>query len=213
MKNILVSLLILLSFISCKSKENNYCIYTFDELAYSDSGKFTISFPTDTTIEIRDKGKEHFPSGLYIFDSHNKLRFYGFFIDEDHYRYSESYNSAGKLLKTEGTLLVEYRVWKYGADSILFNTHLFSLHRKFKKILIVSNNKDTIEPKHLFKSNIYSNMKCFSFKLSKKSIDSLILYAYIQSKQTCNSKIEYFNDTTFIGNQLKVLLAKDKPKK
>lgn len=205
-KRFLIALFISIYFISCDNNNDvskPKCYYKLEQLINIDTPEINITYPNDTIIEVQDKVKDSSSFGLYTFDKEKNLRFYGFFIDQANYKYSEEYDSSGNLIKTEGSPLVEYRLWKQNKDTIVFTISLFALNKKFEEIEIVSNRKDTIRPKYLFKSNIYSNVKCFSFKLPiLNNKDSLTLYARGIIINTCTLKKENFSDTALIDKKL-----------
>jgi hypothetical protein len=183
--------------VSCKNKDKNLCQYKLDQLT-SDTIEVIISNQNDTLFEVRDKVRDStFSAGLYTFDKKKNLRFYGFFINENQYRYSEEYDINGNVIRKEGTPLVEYRLWKNNEDTIIFNAFLFSLNKKYEDIEIQTNKGDTIRPPYLYKSDFYTNVKCFPFKLpASKNINSLILYASGTIINSCTQEKESFADTT-----------------
>lgn len=195
---ILLCLLIVTFFIACNNKEEASCYYRFNELLDSNKKNLIITYNTDTLIEVQDKVKDStYSFGVYSFDKRENLKFYGFFIDSTHYKYSEEYDSYGNITKKQGPPLVEYRLFKEDKDTILFNAYLFSLNKKYEDIEIISNNQDTIRPKYLYKADIYSNVKCFPFKLPvAENITDLVLYARGVIINTCTQEKESFSDTT-----------------
>lgn len=183
-------------FLSCRNDDNTSCQYKLEQLLVIDTPNTIITYQNDTLIEVRDKGKGS-PSGLYAFDEKKNLRFYGFFINDNEYRYSEKYDAKGNIIEKEGSPLAEYRLWKGSNDTVLFNVFLFSLNKKYEDIEIITNNRDTIRPKYLYKADIYSNMKCFPFKLPvAKNISDLVFYAKGIVVNTCTQEKEPFSDTT-----------------
>lgn len=197
MKRVSIYFVAIAFVISCKNSDSNLCHYKLKQLV-SDTLETVITIQNDSLTEVRDKVKNStFSSGVYTFDKSNNLRFYGFFITENQYRYSEEYDSKGNIVRKQGTPLVEYRLWKKNGDTVLFNVFLFSLNKKYEDIEIVSNNADTIRPLYLYKSNFYTNVKCFPFKLPvSKKINDLILYTRGVIINTCTQTKEYFSDTT-----------------
>jgi hypothetical protein len=182
--------------LSCKDDNDASCQYKLEQLLVIDTPNTVITYKDDTLMEVRDNLKES-PSGLYTFDNKKNLRFYGFFVNENEYRYSEKYDAKGNIIEKEGTPLVEYRVWKRSNDTVLFNVFLFSLNKKYEEIEIITNNLDTIRPKYLYKADIYSNMKCFPFKLRvAKKLNDLELYARGFIINTCTQEKVPFSDTT-----------------
>jgi hypothetical protein len=186
---------------SCKEKTNENCHYTLEQLI-NDSTSVKFTYQNDTLTEIRDIGKDSSTYGLYLFDKDKNLRFYAFFVDsKEQYRYSEQYDSIGNLVKKEGSPLVEYRLFKGQKDTVIFDASLFSLNKKYEKIEIISNNLDTINPIYLYKSNFYSNVNSFEFKLPVvNNISSLILTANLEFTNTCNQQKESFRDTVSFKN-------------
>ena len=181
--------------LSCKN-DNALCQYKLEQLLVIDTPNTVITYQNDTLTEVRDKRKDY-PSGVYTFDKKKRLRFYGFFVNENEYRYAENYDTKGNIIEKEGAPLVEYRVWKRSNDTVLFNVFIFSLNKKYEDIEIVTNSQDTIRPKYLYQSDIYSNMKCFPFKLPvAKNINDLVLYARGFIINTCTKEREPFSDTT-----------------
>ena len=197
MKVLLLIFIIAISVISCKSKDSTVCQYKLAELLQSDSPKVVVTYQNDTLYEVKDKVKDNsFSSGVYTFDKKRNLRFYAFFVNENQYRFSEEYDSMGNLIKCEGTPLVEYRLWKRNNDTVLFNAFLFSLNKTYENIEIITNSQDTIRPNLLYKSDIYTNMKCFSFTLPiAKNINELILYSKGVVTNVCTQQKEFFSDT------------------
>lgn len=189
-------ILIVTSICACKYKDKTPCQYRLDQLLIIDTPKVAITYYNDTLTEVRDK-TENTSTGLYTFDQKKNLRFYGFFVKENQYRYSEEYDSKGNIIRKEGTPLAEYRLWKGNNDTVLFNIFLFSLNKKYEEIEVISNMRDTIRPKYLYKADIYSNMKCFAFKLPiVKTINDLVLYTKGTVINTCTQEKESFSDTT-----------------
>lgn len=183
--------------ISCGNKDSTSCQYKLEQLT-SDTVVAVLINHYDTLTEVRDKVKDStFSTGVYSFDEKRNLRFYGFFINENEYRYSEEFDLKGNLIRKEGTPLLEYRLWKKNDDTVLFNCFLFSLNKKYEDIEIVTSYGDTIRPTHLYKSDFYTNVKCFPFKLAGlKKINNLIFYAQGVIVNTCTQGREYFSDTT-----------------
>lgn len=191
-----VSLISVAFLYSCRSKESKSCQYRLEQLVAVDTPNTIVTYRNDTLTEVRDK-KGSTPSGLYTFDKNGRLRFYGFFVNENEYRYSEVYDDLGNIIEKEGTPLAEYRLWEGSNDTILFNAFLFSLNKRYEDIEIISSKGDTILPKYLFKADIYSNMKCFSFKLRvAKNINELVLYTKGVVVNTCTEERGSFSDTT-----------------
>lgn len=187
-------------FFSCKQGgRGNRCQYKLNDLLSLEAPSVSSKILDDTIIEATDNVGDFisFGRGFYTFDKKENLRFYAFFQNESHYRYSEEYDSVGNLIKKEGTPLVEYRLWRKENDSILFNVSLFALNKKYLNIEVVTNKGDTIRPNYLFKSSIYSNVKCFAFKLKMNNgVRDLICYTRIEVQNTCTSKKYFFRDTT-----------------
>ncbi|MEN9548986.1 MAG: hypothetical protein RIR12_1577 [Bacteroidota bacterium] len=198
------SLICLLS-LSCISGNEKECHYTYDQLM-KDSIPLNVTALSDTVIEVRDKVKDSsFSTGLYLFDGKKNLRFYGFFPNNDEFKYSEEYDEKGRLIKSEGNPLVEYRLFKGKKDSVVFSVFLFSLNKKYEGIELTSNMNDTIRPKYLFKSDFYSNVKCFAFALSnQRNFDSLIFYAHGSVTNLCTGLNSDFNDTTYFKGGYKI---------
>lgn len=193
--------------IACGRKDKSLCQYKLEQLI-SDTIEIAITNYSDTLTEVRDKVKDStFSTGVYSFDKKKNLRFYGFFINENQYRYSEEYDAKGSLIRKEGTPLLEYRLWKTNMDTVLVNVFLFSLNKKYENIEIVTSKGDTIRPVYLYKSDFYTNVKCFPFKLSvSKNIDDLAFYAKGTVTNMCTQDKELFRDTTFLGNVSKSLV-------
>ena len=182
---------------SCNSGHNNGCAYTVRDILKIDTPAIRIGYRNDTLTEVRDVGRDS-SMGIYTFDGRGILRFYGFFTDEEHYRFSEEYDQDGNIISHEGSPLLEYRLSKQKNDTVLFNASLYSLKRKYQELLITSNQNDTIRPEHLFKSDYYSNVKTFAFKIRAKSnINNLILYAHGTYLNECNQVTKSFNDTVY----------------
>ncbi len=187
---------------SCRQRKPS-CQYKLDQLLAVDSSKFTSTVINDTTIEVRDKVKDSasFPRGIYLFDKKKNLRFYGFFLNEDYYYYSEQYDSIGNLIAKEGDPLIKYNVFRKSNDTVLFSIFLFALHKKYEDIEITTSFKDTIIPKYLYKSNLYCNIKCFNFKLKVAGkIKDLICYISGKVQNTCTLQKEMFYDTVLYKN-------------
>ena len=73
---------------------------------------------------------------------------------------------------------------------------MFSLNRTYNELQVITNNQDTIKPKYLYKSDFYSNVKCFSFKLRVVTgINNLVLYTRGVTTNLCTQKTESFKDT------------------
>lgn len=204
-KNLFFSFISIFILLSCNRKnDNQLCQYKLNQLLSSDTPKVFISFQNDTLIEVKDQVKNSFSLGLYTFDGKRDLRFYAFFVNENQYRYSEEYDSIGNILQKEGTPLLEYRLFKGNSDTIIFNTSLFSLNKKYENIELITSTHDTIKPQYLFKSNFYTNVKCFSFKLPVANIiNDLVIYTTGTIVNVCSQKSESFTDTTiFKGTKL-----------
>jgi hypothetical protein len=185
--------------VSCKNQSSGVsCQYSLNQLLAIDTPKLVSKIVQDTIIEISDKTKDslNFGKGVYTFDRKYHLRFYGFFDDEVHCKYSEEFDSVGNLIKVVGSPLLEYRLWKIRGDSLLFNVSLFALDKKYDELEIVTNRGDTIRPTGLWKSNIYSNVKCFAFKIkSKGDIADLVCSASGIVSNTCSQAKQGFKDT------------------
>lgn len=189
-------IIIVVLFHSCKNEKGTPCQYKLEQLLVVNTPNTVIAYQNDTLTEVRDN-RDTSPSGLYTFDGKEKLRFYGFFVNENEYRYSEKYDAKGNIIEKEGTPLTEYRLWKGNNDTVLFNAFLFSLNKKYEDIEIITSMGDTIRPKYLYKADIYSNMKCFPFKLPvAKNMSDLVLYAKGVIINTCTQEKESFSDTT-----------------
>jgi hypothetical protein len=182
--------------LSCNNNEPIYCQYSLSQLLAIDTPQVSITYKDDSIIEVREKAKGGF-GGLYRFDHKKNLRFYGFFINDNHFYYSEEYDSKGNVFQKEGVPIVSFDVWrKRDNDTVLFTGSLFSLNKKYEDIEIISNNKDTIRPHLLYKSEIYTNMKEFYFTLPiARKINDLVFYATGAVINTCNQKREFFSDT------------------
>jgi hypothetical protein len=109
------------------------------------------------------------------------------------------------LIKKEGIPVLDYQIKKQKNDTVLFYGNLFSLNKKYKYLSIVTNNHNTIHPNYLYKSNLISNVKYFSFKLPvARNIDKLILYTDVYVFDSCIKEKQFFEDTTvFKGTKLK----------
>lgn len=190
-------------FNSCKDiVKNSPCIYRLEELLINDTPKVVKEIINDTIIEVRDFNRDNlsYSMGQYSFDKQQNLRFYGFFVNENQYRYSEEYDSFGNIIKKEGSPLLEYRIFEKQNDTILFNVFLFALNKKYENIQVITNERDTIRPDFLYKSDIYSNVKCFAFKLKVVKLNNLICYAHATIQNSCTNQKETFFDTTSFKN-------------
>jgi hypothetical protein len=193
-------ILLVIYCLGCTSNnKNDLCKYEFEKIFSSDTPSMASKIIDDTIVEVSDKilDSSFITKGIYVFDKKMHLRSYSFFVNDSNYRYSEEYDSNGFLINTEGTPLLEYRIWKKSSDTILFNVSLFALNKKYENIEIITNNGDTIRPVYLFKSNLYSNVKCFSFKLKLlNGISNLICYASGTFQNNCSLQKNDFIDTT-----------------
>lgn len=198
---LLVTFIIFSIIISCKNNQTSFCQYNLSQLLEIDTPKVEISYKDDSLIEVREKSKNGF-GGVYRFDQKKNLRFYGFFISDTQFYYSEEHDSKGNILRKEGVPLVAIDVWKKeNNDTILFTGSLFSLNKNYENIEIVTNNKDTIRPNLLYKSESFTNMKEFYFTLPiAKNINKLIFFATGTVVNTCNQKRESFMDTISFKN-------------
>lgn len=203
-KVLLISFIMICFIISCKKNEKSYCQYKLKQLLAIDTPQVSITYKDDSIIEVREKTKNGF-GGMYRFDREDNLRFYGFFINDTQFYYSEEYDHKGNIIQTEGVPMVSFDVFrKKNNDTVLFTGSLYSLNKKYEEIEIISNNKDTIRPKLLYKSDLYTNMKEFYFTLPiAKSINDLVFYATGTVISMCNQGKESFNDTvSFKGVRL-----------
>ena len=189
-------LFISLILISCNNQEKQNCQYKLSTLISNDSPKVKISFQNDTLVEVRDIVKDSSTYGLYTFDYNHNLRFYAFMIIGNKYRYSEEFDSNGNLIKKEGNPFLEYKVFKGVKDTLIFEISLYAFRKKYEDIEIMTNKLDTITPQYLFKSNLYTNIKCFSFKLPfKNRIKDLIFYVEGVVIDECKNERQIYKDT------------------
>ncbi|HEV7781425.1 MAG TPA: hypothetical protein VGO58_09170 [Chitinophagaceae bacterium] len=192
---VIVLFVFLCSLISCKRNEIAPCQFRLNQLLIGDTSKITVTYEGDTIVQVRDKSANNF-GGIYRFDQHKNLRFYGFFIDSNKYYYSEVFDSKGNLLEKEGVPLVAFEVFKKGRDTVLFVGSLFSLNKSYDSLEIITNRNDTIRPEFLYKSDFYSNTKEFYVKLSSlTSLKELIFFVRGAVINTCTGQEEIFRDT------------------
>ena len=159
--------------------------------------ELTIEKLDDTTILVVDKNFSQTitSKSFYRFDSNNVLRQYSFLLDNTNSNYSENFDSIGNLINKTGDVLLETRIWKKENDTLLFNMFLSALQKEYKDICIIINDTCTIYPKLLYKSQEYSNVKCFSFKKrivfpnNKKDL-SFVISGLFQNN--CNKSTDSF---------------------
>lgn len=197
-KNLVIVIGILI-YVSCNNNdlENVKCDYNFQMLMNYDSLLVKLSSNNDT-FDVEDKigDNDKYSKGIYRFDENKRLRFYAFYIDDYFYKYSEEYNENGELIHHEGNTLLEYRLVKGINDSVIFNGFISSLKKEYKSIEVYLNNKDTLIIKYLYKSDLYSNVKCFSYKYKVDNDLNIITKMSFQSN--CSNKNYTLFDTTFI---------------
>jgi hypothetical protein len=154
------------------------------------------------TLEVTDKigwNTNFFSKGIYRFDQNKTLRFYGFYINDSTYKYSEEYDNLGNLINYEGNTLLEYRIIKGNNDSVIFNGFISSFRKHYSGIDIIINSEDTFHIELLYKSNLYSNVKCFSFKYKgHKKASNLNIITIMSFINTCTDKSYTLFDTTII---------------
>ena len=186
---------------SCKNISNNTCQYKLNELLEKDSSKVYVSDEENGKIlEVRDKGRDSLSGPVYSFDNLGNLKMYAFLNSENKYGYMEEYDSVGNLIKHEGIPIVQKRLWKKNADTIIFTFFFFSLNKKYENLEIFTNKGDTIHSE-MFVNNLYTNMKSTAFALPvTKTINELIIYTKGDVINTCSKKKEAFIDTASFRN-------------
>lgn len=193
----------LLFFIAgCSNRNETSCRYRLDELLGSDKPRVVVSYRSDTLIEVQDSGDGK-SFNTYTFDGKGNLKLYAFLTDSTHYKYLEEYDNKG-LVTRIGSPLVEYRLFRKDADTVVFSFYLFSLRKKYEDLEVVSNRQDTIRPEVLYKSDLHTNMKCFSFRLPvAKDMEGLVFFTKGSYTDSCSNKTYSFNDTiSFRGTVL-----------
>jgi hypothetical protein len=187
--------IVLLFFLaSCGNNNPASCRYQLDDLLRSDKPRVMVSYRSDTLIEAQDSvGGSAF--NTYTFDGKGNLKLYAFLTDSSHFKYLEEYDDTG-LVTRIGSPLVEYSLFRKDADTVVFSFYLFSLRKKYEDLEVISNNRDTIRPELLYKSGLYTNMKCFSFSLPvAKNLEGLVFFTKGSYTDSCSNKTYSFNDT------------------
>jgi hypothetical protein len=180
--------------VGCSSKNETSCRYRLDELLQSDKPRVVITYRSDTLGEAQDSVNES-SFNTYTFDGKGNLKLYAFLTDSSHFKYLEEYDDTG-LVTRIGSPLVEYRLFRKDADTVIFSFYLFSLRKKYGDMEVISNRKDTIRPELLYKSGLHTNMKCFSFPLPvAKSIEGLVFFTRGSYMDSCTNKTYSFSDT------------------
>jgi hypothetical protein len=202
----LIAILITAFVISCNpSKEKEKCIFFIraTDLLKENSNKMYVTHKENGEIlEIRDKGIDSTKiGGSYSFDKSGRLTLYLFNSSDTSYSYSEEYDSLGNLIKSVGDPLVDFRWGKKGTDSLSFIFFFFALNKKYQNLQIFSNQKDTINPVLMYRSNFYTNMKCTRFRLPILSGQRhLIIYINGLFSDTCTHIQKSFSDTLNFRN-------------
>jgi hypothetical protein len=176
------------------------CIYTKFSLFNTDSLLVSFDYKNDT-LEAFDKIGilKNYSKGLYRFDKNNNLRFYGFYVNDSNFKYSEEYDEFGNLIYFQGSTLLEFRILNKKNDTCQFNVFLSSLQKKYLDIIIVLNRRDTLTPDFLFKSTLYSNVKCFSFSYkAKPQVKELELITKMSFVNNCSKKQYTLYDTAIV---------------
>lgn len=199
MRHVFVIIALSLLFFSCERNRKGACTYTLNELLRIDTPDILITYLNDSVIEARDKSIDTISFGEYVFDERKNIRSYIFFKNEKYFRYAEEYDSEGNFIKSEGSPFLTYKIFNGIKDTMIFNGFLFALNKKYDYLEVLTNKNDTIRPQLLFKCDIYSNVKCFSFKLPVKYfINDLIIYTKVELTNVCSQiKLSYHDTTSF----------------
>jgi hypothetical protein len=198
----LKGLCVFLFLVSCMDNniQSKNCQYTLEMLKDYDSSLVHVNeFGNGIAFSDKIGDRENFSKGVYRFDVQGKLRFYGFYMNDTVYKYAESYDAFGNLLEYEGNTLLEYRIQKGDNDSIKFNAFVSSLSKRYTEIDIIIDNKDTIRPPFLYKSDIYSNVKCFSYQYKVNGkVKEISVVAKMSFVNICSEASFTLYDTTII---------------
>jgi hypothetical protein len=184
-----------------KSAKPSNCTNKYLDILTNVEPKVFLLGQNDTIIQLQDVRNDTTGSySLYTFDPSYRIMNYTF-VNGNGYQFSLTYDENGRVIKQAGSPVVQYFYKKKSQALVEFTVFIFSLDIKYDEIHVTSNLGQEFEVDKLYKSRLYSNVKCFSFQLPvAKNFNQLELYVVGNGTDSCAQAAKSFSDTMSFRN-------------
>ena len=192
MKN--ASFVFLIILMGCNSKKKD-CLVTASEILNNNLDKVHAVYSEKHMIlGISDNVNNSSKGGAYYFYNSGALQSYKFFQTDSAYSYNEEHDETGRLIKQDGSPIVDESIREVNVDSAVVKISLFALRRTYEELSVTIDNNNPFYSK-LADDSLRSNLKMTSFGFNTKGLKDIKVFLSIQCINECSGKKEIFKDT------------------
>jgi hypothetical protein len=187
------SLLLILLLCTCKSK-GPACLIQVADIIKNSSGKLIIVRDAASKISaLYDPGWDSLKGGAYLFYPNEVLKSYTFYQNRIPV-YSENYDSAGYLIHSQGSPMVDRVINELGTDSVYVQVYFYRTLKSYQQLNIRINDWPPVSF-YLVNDSTFSNMNSVTFGLNDSALKRINMYSQIEYTDDCNKVQHVLRDS------------------